>query len=438
MSAEEDIGGLESLTVFSPHEIDIQALDHRGRKTTRLVGNTSESNHVKGQHRKYEFEFKEAQFISSIQFNTIDYADDSKASFSCTYFPSGAKDKTEVLNAGNKWTVRINRFITKFSVEPPRKFIGNQLLTSVQIQGLRSDEFAEISKQVGAAENFKRSALEKCKERLAAVTAKESEVAGLEQKIAELSETIEGLEQKQSDLDGEIDQAQEKLEATDRTISSRKQELSELSARIESAVSSIEQKSGERKQLSTEITQAKAELRDLEENINLFPTEISGFVSQGATNIRKYSFLAAIPIILIGLVTVDLFSKASELSHLSNLPANISVWEVLIARTPYVLACAAIVASSYKLARVFISEIIRINEQRLNLTKVSIVAKDVSDASEDGLELDDAALYEHRAHLKMDLLRSHLKDYLAEDYKYSKKKIANQEQPTVAESNDPA
>ena len=436
MGAEEDIGQLESLSVFSPHDIDIQSLDHRGRKTTKLVGNTSESNHIKGQHRKYEFEFKEAQFVSSIQFNTIDYADDSKANFSCTYFPSGDKDKTEVLNAGNKWTVQINQFITKFSVEPPKKFFGNQFLTSVQIQGLDSNEFAKISKQVGTAENFKRSAIEKCKERLAVVTSKEAEVDSLDQKITELSENIEELEEKKTDLDGAINQAQEKLEAEERATGAKKQELSELSARLESAASTIEQKTGERKQLSTEITQAKAELRDLEENINLFPTEISGFVSQGASNIRRYTFLAAIPIILIALVTVDLFWKASELSHLGNLPANISIWEVLIARIPYVLACGAIVASSYKLARVFISEIIRINEQRLNLTKVSIVAKDVSDASEDGLDLDDADLYEHRTHLKMDLLRSHLKGYLADDYRYTKKKTADKKQTPVAESND--
>src|SRR5690554_1057353 len=68
------------------------------------------------------------------------------------------------------------------------------------------------------------------------------------------------------------------------------------------------------------------------------------------------------------------------------------------------------------------------NEQRLNLTKISIIAKDVSDASEDGLSMDDAARYEHRTHLKMDLLRSHLKGYLAEEYRYSKKSVAIPEQ----------
>ncbi|MBQ0794505.1 hypothetical protein [Zhongshania sp.] len=428
MSVEEEIVKLEGLTVSSPHAISIEYLDHRGRKTTKLVGNASDENHIKSQHRTYEFEFKEPQFVSAIQFHSVDYADGIKANFTCTYYPSGADGKAQVLSSGNKWTVHINGFVTKFTVEPPRKFLGDQLLTSVQIQGLHSQEFAEVAKQVGAAESFKQAALEKCRERLSEVTSKEAEVAGLEQQIVEKSESLEKLEQRESELSAAVESEQEKLEVTERAVGSKKQELSEFSARIESASSSIEQKTGERQQLSTEITKAKAELRELKENINMFPTEISGFVSQGASNIRRYSFLAAIPIIIIGLVTVDLFSKASELSHLENLPANISVWEVLIARFPYVLVCGALIASSYKLARVFIGEIIRINEQRLNLTKISIIAKDVSDASEDGLAMDDAARYEHRTHLKMDLLRSHLKGYLAEEYRYSKKSVATPEQ----------
>ncbi|WP_290524722.1 hypothetical protein [Alcanivorax sp.] len=427
MSVDEEIGELETLMASAPHEINISFLDHRGRKTTKLVGNTSEKNFVKGQNRTYEFEFKEPQFVSLIQIDTRDYADGNKASFTCTYHPSGDKGKVQVANANNAWVVQINGFITKFSIEPPRKYLGDQLLTSVQIKGFSSSEFSDIAKQVGSVENLRQSALEKCKERLETVTAKEAEVEGLNQKIAELTETINRLDGEKAQVESQIDSAQEKLEATGRAVGSKKQELSEYSARIESASSSIEQKTEERKQLSTEIAKADAELRELKENINMFPTEISGFVSQGASSIRRYSFLAAIPIIVIGLVTVDLFSKASELSHLENLPEAVSIWEILIARFPYVLVCGALIASSYKLARVFIAEIIRINEQRLNLTKISIIAKDVSDASEDGLSLDDAARYEHRTHLKMDLLRAHLKGYLADGYQYSKKELPTQD-----------
>lgn len=423
MSVEKDIGELEALKVSAPHEIDVSYLDHRGRKTTKLVSNTSEENYVKGQRRAYEFEFKEPQFVTQIQISTLDYADGNKAEFTCTYYPSGEQGKVQVANANNAWKVRVNGFITKFSIEPPKKYLGDQLLTAVQIEGVRPSEFPGIAKQVGSIESLRQSALEKCRERLEAVAAKEREIDGLNHKISELTETINELNNDKSQVEDELGSIQIELAATERAVGSKKQELSEYSARIESAASSIEQKTEERKQLSSEIAKAKAELRELQENINLFPTEISGFVSQGAASIKRYSFFAAIPIVVIGLVTADLFIRASELSGLTSIPQDISIWEVLIARIPYVLVCGALLASSYKLARVFIAEIIRINEQRLNLTKISIIAKDVSDASEDGLSLDDAARYEHRAHLKMNLLREHLKGYLAKDYQYSKKDL---------------
>jgi len=429
MSIEEDIGELEALKVSAPHEINLSYLDHRSRKTTKLVGNTSEQNYVKGQHRTYEFEFKEPQFVTRIQINTLDYAEGSKAAFTCTYYPSGDKGKVQIANAKNTWSVRVNGFITKFSIEPPKKYLGDQLLTAVQIEGVRPSEFADIAKQVGSVENLRQSALEKCRERVDAVTAKEAEVDGLKHIIAELAETINQYNDDKEQVEGELESVREELTATERSVETKKQELSEYSARVESAASSIEQKSEERRQLSSDITKAKAELRELKENINLFPTEISGFVSQGASSIKRYSFFAAIPIIVISLVTIDLLLRASELSHLTNLPQGVSIWEVLIARFPYVLVCGALLASSYKLARVFIAEIIRINQQRLNLTKISIIAKDVSGASEDGLSLDDAARYEHRTHLKMNLLREHLKGYLAEDYQYPKKDQPPQEPP---------
>lgn len=436
MSVEKDIEELETLKVSAPHEITLSYLDYRNRKTTRLVGNTSKDNYVKGQHRTYEFEFKEPQFITRIQFSTMDYTDGNKAEFNCTFYPSGGESKIQVANANNAWIVRVNNFITKFSIEPPKKYLGDQVLTGIQIEGVRSREFPNIAKQIGTVENLRKDALEECRERLDAVRSKEDEVEKLQDTIAELNGTINQLNQSKSQVEDELESVQERLTATDRNVSSKKQELSEYSARIESAASSIEQKTEERKQLSTEIAKARSELRELKENINLFPTEISGFVAQGAASIKRYSILASIPIIVLGLVTVDLYSRASELSNLANLPESISIWEVLMARSPYVLVCGALIASSYKLARIFITEVIRINEQRLNLTKISIIAKDVSDASEDGLSLDDAARYEHRTHLKMNLLREHMKGYIAYDYQYKKKELLPQDSATGDNTED--
>ena len=87
-------------------------------------------------------------------------------------------------------------------------------------------------------------------------------------------------------------------------------------------------------------------------------------------------------------------------------------------RLPFVAISIFVVHACYKIAKVFIAEIMKINQQRLNLSKVSIVAKDVSDSSTTGLEFEDDEIYELRTKLKMDMLASHLKGYVGDDYKY--------------------
>ena len=59
---------------------------------------------------------------------------------------------------------------------------------------------------------------------------------------------------------------------------------------------------------------------------------------------------------------------------------------------------------------------IKINQQKLSLTKVSIIAKDIASASENGLNLNDHELFQLRSHLKMNMLRDHMKEYLSKDF----------------------
>lgn len=66
----------------------------------------------------------------------------------------------------------------------------------------------------------------------------------------------------------------------------------------------------------------------------------------------------------------------------------------------------------------FILEVIRINNRRLDLTKVSIVAKDVSDTASRDLNFGDSERYDLNTKLKMELLKSHLKGYVADDYEH--------------------
>lgn len=54
-----------------------------------------------------------------------------------------------------------------------------------------------------------------------------------------------------------------------------------------------------------------------------------------------------------------------------------------------------------------------INRQRLSLTKISIIAKDVSQASESKLSFTDEQIYANRLKVKMALLGDHIKHLIS-------------------------
>ena len=157
-------------------------------------------------------------------------------------------------------------------------------------------------------------------------------------------------------------------------------------------------------------------LRIYEGNINLFPTEIVDFVNQGSKKIKQYFWITLVPITLIAIMFGILIWGAADLSTVFTKDADYNITAVALSRLPYVTISLAIITASYQIARVFITEMIKINNQRLSLTKISIIAKDVSSASEAGLNLDDEDIYRLRTELKMKMLGDHLKEYISKDF----------------------
>ena len=124
----------------------------------------------------------------------------------------------------------------------------------------------------------------------------------------------------------------------------------------------ISERETERQVLTKEVAELKQKLRVLRDDVNLFPTEISHFVSQGGQNIGTYWKLAAVPIDLIVIVTGLLVFNAANLTTVLDESNTAKVWSILLIRIPFVVIATAIIAVSYKLARVFIDEIMQINQ----------------------------------------------------------------------------
>lgn len=108
------------------------------------------------------------------------------------------------------------------------------------------------------------------------------------------------------------------------------------------------------------------------------------------------------------------------------------IFGALISRTPYVILASSIIAACYGIVHSLISEIVRINRQKLGLNKISIIATDISKSSEIDLHsLDDEEIYEKRAQLKMQMLREHLKTDIPDDFKVNLPKLRSLKRPVV-------
>ena len=187
---------------------------------------------------------------------------------------------------------------------------------------------------------------------------------------------------------------------------------------IETLTQSLEKERGTLSSLSSEVQDKRTELKSLQKNIDLFPQEITGYVEQGGKNIKLYIALGIIPMLLLAGITYATFHGAVELSTVYERVDEPDLRTMFFTRLPFTIVVGIVVWACYNFSRVFISEIIRVNQQRLNLTKLSIVAKDVSDASTEGLGFDESEEYELRTYLKMQMLKQYLKPYFGSDYSY--------------------
>ena len=167
------------------------------------------------------------------------------------------------------------------------------------------------------------------------------------------------------------------------TVSRREGETQSLQDQLDKMGKNIAERKTERRDLNKKMAELSQKLRVLPDDVNLFSTEISHFVSQGGQNMGTYWKLAAVPIGYIIIVTGLLVFNAANLTTVLDESNSAKIWSILLTRIPFVVIATAIIAASNKLARVFIDEIMRINQQRLNLSKISMVATDVLNASQE-------------------------------------------------------
>jgi len=384
----------------------------------KLINNAAADVVLKAKHREYKVKLDNRYYVREI---IIELSGNPSGSFELTWTSwtkNGVASK-KAAAANNQIVVSVSDLITDFTLLPPEKMLGfsSVAIKSVKVVGINQHEFHSKLLRLGIIERLRKDALTEIDKLKAQIASQDAEVKSRQDKADEISANINELDASIEKIEQEAKEATEKLEATVLAIKNAEGQLNSINQTAIAVEKEITDKKALNGRLASQVEKNLQTLSELKSQINLFPTEIKGFADEGAGAISKYLILSFLPIVLIFFLGYDLYeSGKAMISHIPQ--GTIEKIYLMAARVPYVVVTFAIAGASFKVAQIFINEIISIYRQRLNLTKLSILAKDVSDSSAASLGLSDDALYEKRVYLKMLILREHLKSYLPTSFSY--------------------
>jgi hypothetical protein len=315
----------------------------------------------------------------------------------------------------------VKKVVTSLRLEKNSLFSKD--ISKVQLFGLFSNELEQFEKDYTDLKDFKKAALQEIEEKMKALSAENVELATLrqltsEQRIAADSH-IEGLNQESSTLYEQIEEFGARLAELKTKVSENQAKQSALEAKNDALEkqkfhleSELSQKTETLHSVNLSISQSEVKLDGLVNNVNVFSEEFSTFVEQGARQSSIYTLLSLIPLILLTFVIANLFHGAVDLSTKFEELPKISLLTLLVSRMPYVVIAAFIVGITGKSFFYLIGRVISINQQRLDLATIAIIAKDVSDASSVGINLSRKEKYEAKTYLKMSVLKSYLSGHI--------------------------
>ncbi|PNF52462.1 hypothetical protein C1170_05855 [Stutzerimonas frequens] len=161
------------------------------------------------------------------------------------------------------------------------------------------------------------------------------------------------------------------------------------------------------------IQDNREELQALLANKNVFMEEFSAYVEQGKGNINSYFWVGGALLLVVAFCLWRLVASAVALSNDPAILETVSAFDLFVSRLPLAFLLGSVMIICLRILFVLLSKVFEIHQERLLLAKLSILAKDNSFFSANGLDIAGELIYNKRVSLKMELL----KEFLAGNYR---------------------
>ena len=234
------------------------------------------------------------------------------------------------------------------------------------------------------------------------VANQEDEVEEKAQRIVVLSTEVQGLELT-------IKNNKSELEKHEDTIRKSKEKTQELDDKKENLADSISQLDNQRSTLNTNIANADAKLKKLSNDINMYSENISDYNKEIRRQALIYSVFVMISLVALGMIAYELVLKINDLIEYyvgmnTITQGKTPALEFLYLRAPMAVVVSCFIYLFSNIITKLVQKIINMNDTKRELIAASIIAREASESSSEGLELTQREIYDLKESLKLEFL----------------------------------
>ncbi len=382
-----------------PHVIDIEFFSFKGNKSDSLINNTTPQAHVAGKNSWFSFTFSESIYLTAINIVCEGYENWNTFDLEVDHI-DGTRHDEKVRVSGGQVNLQMGKLSAGFRFRPESKFFSKPKILQVNAIGFTLAEFHQFEWAIKEYEK------------------KIADLAVRTSRFEKLKEDVDTLRLEKITLESEVGKSRAEAEQLKSGNSANRTSLSQQQESLKDVKSQIATAKEQQREAQSEVTDLEKKRDEIVREIRLFPSEIAGFVREGDRNIKSYLLICTPFVVILFIVLYSMFSNAIDLTQIWKRERDVDIWTIFLTRIPFVLLAVAIIEVCGYIVGRLIFEIVRINRQRLEFAKLSIIAKDVSAASAQGLEMPEQDVYDSETKLKMELLREHMKNYTGAEFEY--------------------
>ncbi|MZQ91154.1 hypothetical protein GVY41_18950 [Frigidibacter albus] len=389
-----------SIEAPKPHVIGIEFYSKRGNKDELLINSDELRTPFDAKARWFSYSFARPVFLTRIEIASNGYASYDKFDIEVDHV-DGTRHEERISVDNGFVRLHLGKLATAFRFRPDKKYLSDPKLIRVVASGYTENEFHDFEWIV--KEFHSKSAALSEREKL--LELKEAQFSALKAQRTEIESAV-------GKTKAEYEQLVLSLAAAKDSAAKLATQEKDMRQRNSSAEETL-------RDLNSRIDKENTKLQELVREVRLFPSEIAGFVKEGNRSILTYMLIGAPFLIVLITIVVMIFVNAVNLTQIYKEVDQIDIWTVFLTRIPFVLVAIALIEASGYIVGRLVFEVIRINRQRVEFSKLSIIAKDVSTASAAySEEMTEQEIYDSETKLKMDLLREHMKNYVGSEFEY--------------------